>query len=58
MTAKKPRVLKVRYGKAQGRLTAEDVADLAAAQEGLRQMREHPETLIPAEEVKRALGLK
>jgi hypothetical protein len=59
MLTSKPKALRDRYGKAHGaRLTAEDRADLELAQEGLRQLQEHPETMIPAAEVKRLLGLK
>lgn len=50
--------LRKRYGRAHVRLTAEDRADLEAAQEGLRQLRENPESLISADEIKRQFGIK
>jgi hypothetical protein len=57
MAAKTSKVLKVRYGKAQGKL-AEDAIDLEAAREGLRQLQEHPESGVSFEEVKRRYGIK
>jgi len=53
-----PRVLQQRYGKAHGAPTPADKIDLEACREGIQQLREHPESAIPIEEVMRRYGIK